>query len=1673
MHRGGVRDFLSVFIITLLVGLSVSPFAPANGFTATEMTVINTVHASYINPRTGKKVHLYSNTVSLVLLPVANIRLESNIQTTVTAGQQLQLSHRLTNFGNTTDSYQLSLLDTTDDDGDLQALALYHDTNANGKLDDNEGKVTQLNTIAPEQITHLLIVGTVPQSVSEGMLITLKLTATSLNKAALGTKFAINIDSLEVTRQTQNRAENSVDNKPEEQRFEQNLAITKQASKTSAMMGDVIHYTIDIKNQTDTALYKLQVHDLFPQGLTLLEDSIQLDGEKRDDMMRRTVSRLIFELGYFEKNKIFRLNYSARVNATVATNAILNQAYLVANNDVQQRLKSKIASAEVSIDNKGVLANQGTIFGKVHFDRRCGYQRTRYNGLLPIGGVHLYLEDGQYTVTDAAGDYTFEDVKAELHVVKVDPLTLPEGLRLKNTDNRQLNDPRSYLLDLKNSYFSRADFVLDCINSDPNTQNKILSAIRTHNTSLSDTDYLKGLSVKKNLNRLLVSEKPLSHQEKMLISQQVVQTITNQQAKKGVWLWPKRNISSDGRFMAVVRSDVIKPVLMVNGKAVIEDQLGEQIVNRKARGQVLAWYGIKLNAGKNILEIKGVDGRGKMLSLLKKVFVKPSVGVKIRVKPLNEFLVADGGKSILPLEITVLDQQGYPAMGDYFLTVAANDGTWVESDLQDMIPGHQIKISNGKGEIHLRSSRQTGKIKISVKADALKGKTEIAQIAHLRPLFVTGYLNLTAGTEGTRSGRAKLFMQGKVLEDMHLTLSFDSDKQYDPEHAAFKKELNTRFYALKGDASGYGRKTHSRNKLFIRLEKEQQNSQYGDYETETFTNDDLAQVRRSLTGLKTNLEFANTKVQVHIAQEQDKHVVEEFRGNGTALNYQLKNKQLIVNSEIVELIIRDSNNKGIVSHREVLTPLTDYTLDFVTGYLSFHRVIPSFDNNLNPISIRVSYNQHAKGTQQTLVAGVNIEHKMSDALTLGATLNVDQNKESGSQLGGATLQYQHTEGSHVSVGVARMRDNHSKELGSAYQIKAHKKWSNEATTEVQIARADNRFNNPAGGISAGRQEAIVTHQQEINKSMDLVAKARQSKHLNTNKQHQSVGVLLEKRTGKWLLEGGVRHIENQQDNKSDKFNTLKVGAKRSMRVLGQSARLGASYEQDISNSQRHHATISADVAVTRDASLYARYQSGKELSGSLDYVANNRTNTLIIGAKNKLTPQLEAYSEYRTQAFFSNANNSSAESATGLRGVIQIEKGLSVAPTLEVVKVTKGAILNDSLSASVKIIDSRSKDNNKSLRVETRQSKRADYYAVEGTYVKRLDDVWSGFIGEELRVTKPDNKEFNGSHTLTLGLAQRQRDDAQHNSLYLYQWKEARNDANSATQGRDSTTHVLSTQQNYKINEAVSLSGRAGGKWQKSKQDGQTYHSDVLLMDAKASYGLNNRVDIFARAGVIGSEQFKQQQYSTGLGVNVNVDRNLQIGVAYNMTGFKDKDLDPDKQNKDGFFVNLTLKADEDMFSWLNWKKNKKDTNAINIPMPKATIRYQVENKSNLSAPRKTIERVLSGSSYFATGSAILSIAGKQAIDALADELKRSGLRKMDILVEGHTDSIGSETDNQLLSEHRAESVALYLSRLGLDLMNMDIEGKGEALPIDSNNTKVGRAANRRVNILINGIERY
>jgi outer membrane protein OmpA-like peptidoglycan-associated protein len=76
---------------------------------------------------------------------------------------------------------------------------------------------------------------------------------------------------------------------------------------------------------------------------------------------------------------------------------------------------------------------------------------------------------------------------------------------------------------------------------------------------------------------------------------------------------------------------------------------------------------------------------------------------------------------------------------------------------------------------------------------------------------------------------------------------------------------------------------------------------------------------------------------------------------------------------------------------------------------------------------------------------------------------------------------------------------------------------------------------------------------------------------------------------------------------------------------------------------------------------------------------------------------------------------------------------------------------------------------------------------------------------------------------------------------------------------------------------------------------------------------------------------------------------------------------------------------------------------------------------------------------------------------------------ELKLAVEGHTDSVGSDTYNQKLSEQRANSVAEYLKSQGLPESNLSTTGLGETQPIADNKTAKGRQQNRRVEIIVSG----
>jgi outer membrane protein OmpA-like peptidoglycan-associated protein len=114
--------------------------------------------------------------------------------------------------------------------------------------------------------------------------------------------------------------------------------------------------------------------------------------------------------------------------------------------------------------------------------------------------------------------------------------------------------------------------------------------------------------------------------------------------------------------------------------------------------------------------------------------------------------------------------------------------------------------------------------------------------------------------------------------------------------------------------------------------------------------------------------------------------------------------------------------------------------------------------------------------------------------------------------------------------------------------------------------------------------------------------------------------------------------------------------------------------------------------------------------------------------------------------------------------------------------------------------------------------------------------------------------------------------------------------------------------------------------------------------------------------------------------------------------------------------------------------------------------------------PRGTVI-VLPGNVLFASGKWVLLPEAQKKLDAVAEALKNQEDHKM--LVEGHTDSQGKESDNLELGGKRAQAVRDYLVSRGVPADKISSVGIGQSRPISDNKSPEGRAQNRRVEIIV------
>jgi len=1334
------------------------------------------------------------------------------------------------------------------------------------------------------------------------------------------------------------------------------LVLEKSTSIKTAAVGDWVPYNIRIKNNTGYDLTDITIYDRLPYGFVYEKGSAQrIDnpsllrvGVRGEDL------RLL--LPGLKRNEEVSLKYLLLITPGAVDSDGINAAHVTGKHkDIIKTSNISLTKVDIELDN--LFSHQGIIFGKIFVDE--DNNRIQNNDEWPVGGVKLFLEDGTWVITDENGQFSLYGIHEGLHVLKVDPLSLPSHTQLITFDIAQAGDPGSRFVDMAPGEFHRADFLLACPCKNRQT---VWAEIKARNNTIrgewmlekamdfNDTqthvqrrtpsdslgDISSGMVFPGSMDKhwrnsadadsqdlSMTAKHGLSGEERI---KQYASRVTKEMAREGKFLWPENDISQDGKFVAVVRMGIV-PELKVNGEKVPDDRLGEKAFNQKEGAQVLAWYGVKRQPGLNTVAVETMDSFGNRRVLVKNEFYMPGAPAHLKLVMTTHSLAADGGRSILPIEIRLEDHNHKLASGIHFVTLHIPNGQFLEKDIQTGEPGHQVRIENGHATLHLRSSERTGTVKLDAHlGQTLSQSAEIQMVTPKRPLIAVGLVDISMHMNHLSEkdiavpdpkddfddtlffdNRVAVFLKGKIRGDILLTLAYDSKKNDDT--TLFRDINPNAYYPIYGDASVKGFDAQSQSRLYVKLEKGDHQIMWGDYVTDSKQNDHihLGRFHRTVTGASARYKTQESEITVFGARPHHNHFVEEIPANGTATFYQIQKDRLPIleNSETVEIITKDIDNKGMIIQTRPLKRFADYTINAFSGYLTFHEAIPSRDPDGHLNFIRIAYSSDSQ-TKDYHVAGLRLSHEITDNLTLGGSFSMDDRDVEGTQISSGFIAVKPFANHEVITEIAAQGNEDGTESGQASRIEYMGRWRHNIETSVSFAHAKAGFTNPDATIANGRQEIKGEAVYRPKSGTEIKTSIMESKGLDTHDERISASLDVSQRYGSINASLGFRHTEQKNTADNDTVDTIRLKMENSFNAFDRSGKIYGEIEQDVSESERQSLKAGGEYYIHKKTKVYAEH----ELINSLDGISGlstkvERSHTKL-GVSSQLVGSTETYAEHRIRG---GMDGREMESATGLRNSFDIVPKLSISPQVEYIHTYRGENQGDAFSCSLGINDKRSKNYRTSIRMDTRQGQQADYYGFKGTHAIRLTENWSAIIREDFAREEPQNDNNRIQHALTIGGAYRPRRSNVYHFLGVLRWKEERHQSNIAKR----RVVMFSSHHNYQLTADSVLSGRYGCKFQTMTYEPNDYNSVVHLMGIKWFRRLNLRWGMNVRSGLLSSLS-GSDRYSFGLGIDYLIRKNLRIALGYQLTGFRDQDLDAQKYYGQGLRLGLQWKFDENLF---------------------------------------------------------------------------------------------------------------------------------------------------------------
>jgi hypothetical protein len=529
------------------------------------------------------------------------------------------------------------------------------------------------------------------------------------------------------------------------------------------------------------------------------------------------------------------------------------------------------------------------------------------------------------------------------------------------------------------------------------------------------------------------------------------------------------------------------------------------------------------------------------------------------------------GQGPVKLKVMLTGRDGKPLSQTVFITVEHSGGRVLlpgartdefgprRLDADRSTPGVQLRVDAGVVEFALLAPAEAQDVRIRITAGSEEAAGVISFVPEQRPMVAAGLLEGIvnfrngaqlsqprrndgfdqdiqnwarefSGGKNSAAARAAFYLKGMVSGDVLLTAAYDSDKN---TRARLLRDVRPdELYPVYGDASLRSFDARSGDRLYVRVDKNKSYALYGDFVTgDGFTQAigqgavaslkqrSLGNYNRTATGARVHHEDGGFTGNVFALRDSLRQVVEELASQGSG-PYGLRNNGVLEGSEKVEVIVRDRTQPARIISVRPLTRLVDYTFEPFSGRVLLSSFLASVDDNLNPVSLRVTYEVDQGGTP-FWVAGADAQVRLTDGIEVGGSAVTDRNALAPYDLVSGNVTFKLAPRTAVVVegaqststvntnptnqSTAQALAGRSGEVrGKAVRVElAHEGDSTDA--RVFYGKSSPLFNNLAAPLNGGREEVLVQGGYKLTPELKLTGEVLKSEDRNAGGGERSQG----------------------------------------------------------------------------------------------------------------------------------------------------------------------------------------------------------------------------------------------------------------------------------------------------------------------------------------------------------------------------------------------------------------------------------------------------------------------------------------------------------------------------------------------------------------------------------------